>query len=147
MDDGKTVTLKAQKVIISAATKGMEDLFISSPALNAVPEASKVWDGIHASLGMKLLKINLYFDRPWWEDGITGRPPVQFGPNFTDLPIGAIYPFYSLPEQNRVLAGHTAQIRDAASALTIYCDFNKANFWHGLQNVGPKFTSPLQEKE
>lgn len=147
MPGGKTVTLKAKKVIIAAAAQGMEDLFNRSPALNAVPQAPQVWDAIHASLGMKLQKINLYFDRPWWEDGTTGRPPVQFGPNFTDLPINAIYPFYSLPEQNRVLTGQTAGIRDAASALTIYCDFTKTNFWHGLQNVGPKFTSPLQERE
>ncbi|MEM7058097.1 MAG: FAD-dependent oxidoreductase [Pseudomonadota bacterium] len=144
---GEVKKIEAGKVIVAAATKGAEDLFQGSPAFRDGPNAEKLWDALNSALGMKLLKINLYFDSPWWEDGTTQRPPVQFGPNFTDLPINAIYPFYSLPEQNRVLAGDPPKIRDAAAALTIYCDFSKTNFWHGLQPHEPKFSSPLQEKE
>ena len=147
MPGGKEATLKANHVIVAVATKGAEDLFNRSPAFRDGPQAEKLWDAIHSALGMKLMKINLYFDRPWWEDQTTQRPSVQFGPNFSDSPINAIYPFYSLPEQNRVLAGKPAEIRDAAAALTIYCDFNKTNFWHGLQQHPEKFTSPLQERE
>ena len=32
------------------------------------------------------------------------------------------------------------------AALTIYCDYMNINFWKALQNNGPDFTSPMQEK-
>lgn len=151
---GMSKSLRARKLIVAAATKGMEDLFVQSPALRSAPDAQQLWDNIHSSLGMKLLKINLYFDSPWWANSMIQRPPVQFGPSFTGLPINAIYPFYALSEKERILTGGDADdqssppIRgDAAAALTIYCDFNNTNFWHGLQNIGPMFTSKMQEEQ
>lgn len=148
---GEQKTLHAGKLILAVATKGLENLFITSPALNARKDARTLWENIHASIGMKLMKINMYYNKPWWENGQTGRPSIQFGPNFTDLPINSVYPFYALPVHKQLLGiddGLEAapEIRDAAAALTIYCDFNNTNFWKGLQNVGPKFDSPLQQE-
>lgn len=151
---GVSKSLRARKLIVAAATKGMEDLFVQSPALRGAPDAQKLWDNIHSSLGMKLMKINLYFDSPWWENNMTQRPSVQFGPSFTGLPINSIYPFYALSEKERIQAGGDADdqssppiLGDAAAALTIYCDFNNTNFWHGLQNIGPMFTSEMQKEQ
>ena len=137
---GKNKTLSASTLILAVATNGMERLFITSSALNAQPDAKRLWDNIHAAQGMALTKINLYFEHPWWENGgIT--PPVQFGPNFTDLPVNAVYPFYSSGP------GKGDGIPDGAAALTIYCDFENTNFWAGLQNVGASFDSPLQRTQ
>lgn len=151
---GVTRELSAKRLVIAAATKGMEDLFLRSSAFRAAPDAEKLWDAIHSSLGMKLMKINLYFDNPWWENTTSQRPSVQFGPNFTSLPINSIYPFYALPEKERIQSPSVADESssppikgNAAAALTIYCDFNSTNFWHGLQNIGPMFTSPMQEEQ
>lgn len=143
MGQSKTVTLSCNKVIMASASKGSQDLFTRSPALRDAPEAEKLWDALYASLGMKLMKINLYYTNPWWHDGQTGRAQVKFGPNFSNLPVNAVYPFYALPKE-----GDTEEIRDQApAALTIYCDFDNTNFWHGLQNVGEKFSSALQDKQ
>lgn len=151
---GEQKTIRAKRLVVAAATKGMEDLFMQSPALRAAPDAQKLWANIHSSMGMKLMKINLYFDSPWWENGLSQRPPIQFGPSFTGLPINSIYPFYALPEKARVASGEASDdqssptIRgDAAAALTIYCDFNNTNFWHGLQNLGPMFSSDMQDEQ
>jgi len=130
---GEPKTMTADKVIVAVATAGMERLFQTSPALNQHPQAQRLWESIHSSRGMKLMKINLYFDTQWWKDG-TVTPPVEFGPNFSSLPVNAVYPFY-------------AEDGGTAGALTIYCDFNNTNFWAGLQNVGAPFSSPLQDKE
>jgi hypothetical protein len=149
---GTAKSIRAKRLVVAAATKGMEDLFTQSPALRAAPDAQKLWDNIHSSMGMKLMKINLYFDSPWWENSLSQRPPVQFGPSFTGLPINSIYPFYALPEKERVAQskGHDDQAGpdingNAAAALTIYCDFNNTNFWHGLQNLEPMFSSEMQD--
>lgn len=149
---GTAKSIHAKRLVIAAATKGMEDLFTQSPALRSGPDAQKLWDNIHSSMGMKLMKINLYFNSPWWENSLSQRPPVQFGPSFTSLPINSIYPFYALPEKQRIENCDAPDdqsspiIRgDAAAALTIYCDFNNTNFWHGLQNIGPMFSSDMQD--
>ncbi len=147
---GTTKTLTGSKLILAVATKGMEDLFITSPALNADPDAERLWENIHAARGMPLMKINLYFDDAWWRDGLVS-PPVEFGPNFSSLPINAVYPFYSLPVEKRGplaanLSAEEMQLQEAA-ALTIYCDFDNTYFWQGLQGVGKLFSSPLQERQ
>ncbi len=146
---GEPKRIAGKALIVSAAAKGAEDLFHVSPAFRDAPGAAALWRNIHSALGMRLMKINLYFNKPWWEQGLTQRPPVQFGPNFTDMPVNAVYPFYSLPEKRRIqgVSDTPPPIRDAAAALTVYCDFENTHFWQGLQNVGPKFTSPLQERE
>jgi monoamine oxidase len=147
MHASETKKLTASKIVLAAASKGCQDLFHASPALHEAPDAMRLWEALNASIGMKLMKINLYFTKPWWQNGVTGRPAVRFGPNFTDLPVNAVYPFYALPETGIEPETGLPKIRDAAAALTIYCDFNNTNFWHGLQNIGPMFDSPLQRQQ
>jgi len=141
---GETRVLRTDTLILACAARGMEELFINSPALHGRPDAHRLWTNIHDSLGMKLMKINLYFDKPWWLDGQSARPPVQFGPNFSSLPVNAVYPFYSLRREDDPDPSPRV---DAAAALTIYCDFDNTNFWRGLQNVGPAFRSEEQDKQ
>jgi hypothetical protein len=99
---------------------------------------------------MDLLKINLYFSEAWWLNDSTYRPAIEFGPNFTDLPINSIYPFYSPNSLSVDQAAGTVKVKTEdktkPAALTLYCDFNNTNFWKGLQNVGPKFSSPTQDR-
>lgn len=142
--------VKAQQIICAIASNGFKSLYVKSPALHLDSKhnnAMRLWENINGVLGMKLMKINFYFREAWWYNGSTGRPNIEFGPNFTDLPINSIYPFYS-PDDLDV--NHKKGSVDIISgekpaALTLYCDFNNTNFWKGLQNVGPKFSSPLQE--
>lgn len=149
---GKQKTISCSQIVITTATKGMENLFAMSPAFNEDPDAHKLWESIHSARGMRLMKINLYFDKPWWLES-TGvvNPPVEFGPNFTNLPVNSIYPFYSIPQaqtdvpQVKLTAEEGSHYK--AAALTMYCDFDNSMFWQGLQNVGEKFSSSLQEKQ
>jgi len=141
---GETKVLGCDRLILAAAARGLETLFITSPALHGRDDAGTLWENIHASLGMKLMKINLYFDKPWWYNGQTSRSPVEYGPNFSDLPVNAVYPFYSLRRPDN---DNPTPRAHAAAALTIYCDFDNTNFWRGLQNIGPKFSSTLQDEQ
>jgi hypothetical protein len=134
--DVKTETMEAAKVILAIASNAMQKVFINSPILNKGEGAIQLWEDIHSIVNMRLMKINLYFERPWWRDGDTGQPAIDFGPSFTDLPVNAVYPFYPVDGPFNV----------APAALTIYCDYDNTKFWQGLQNVGPLFDSPLQQE-
>jgi hypothetical protein len=135
MSDGKRGTIRAEKVILAIASNAMEKLFVKSPALNSQPNAQQFYADIKSTLNMKLLKINLYFDKPWWTEEYTGRPAFVYGPSFTDLPINSAYPFYAIE----------GDIEESIAALTLYLDFNNVNFWNGLQNIEPMFDSPMQK--
>ena len=135
-DNRKKIKIKGEKVILAIASNAMKDVFITSPALNKAKNAKQIWKDIHSIVNMRLMKINLYFERPWWRDGDTGQPAINFGPSFTDLPINAVYPFYPVDGPSN----------DNPAALTIYCDYDNTKFWQGLQNVGPLFDSPLQRE-
>lgn len=140
----------AQQIVSAIATTGFQSLFVKSPALNQAINGNnpaKLWENISGALGMNLMKINLYFKEAWWNNGAFGRPVIEFGPNFTDMPVNSIYPFYSVNDLEVSADGKSVTIENhnEPAALTLYCDFNNTNFWKGLQNVGPKFTSPLQE--
>ena len=147
---GETKSVTCSDLILAVATQGMKTLFVTSPALNTDPDAHRLWESIRAARGMSLMKINLYFERPWWLDGEV-TPPVQFGPNFSSLPINAVYPFYALPAGKAAQGPPDLSAEEAAlyraAALTIYCDFDNTGFWQGLQSVGEPFTSPLQKRQ
>jgi len=132
--DGKQETVRAKKVILAVARKALENLYNTSSALNDQPNATQLWQDLQTTTDQVLLKINLYYEEPWWENGLTGQPPIKFGPSFTDLPAGSVYPFYSI----------SGLPYNSAAALTVYCDYNNANFWRGLQNLPPLFHSELQ---
>lgn len=132
--------VEANKIILAIPFYAMSYLFAASPTMYNNKNSRQFWNDINSVQGMRLMKINLYFETPWWFDGTTGQPPVAAGPSFTDLPINSVYPFYSVEtEPGNPDAGQPA-------ALTIYCDFTNTIFWEGLQNVGPKFDSPLQKE-
>jgi hypothetical protein len=136
----KTSTMDAKQIILAIPSKAMSLLFAASPVLNLNKNSRIFWKDINSITPMSLLKINLYFDRPWWADGSTGQAPVLAGPSFTDLPINSIYPFYTV----QTAPGDPDKGKPAA--ITIYCDFTNTVFWQGLQNVGAKFDSPLQKE-
>ena len=138
--DTKTATIDAQQIILAIPSKAMSLLFAASPVLSGNKNSRTFWKDINSIQPMSLLKINLYFDRPWWADGSTGQPPVLAGPSFADLPINSIYPFYTVQTAPGV------PDNGKPAALTIYCDFTNTVFWQGLQNVGAKFDSPLQKE-
>ncbi|MHA7056533.1 FAD-dependent oxidoreductase [Aquimarina sp. M1] len=148
---GKHKKIKAKQIISAIAATGFKSLYTKSPALyitNKKHNGMKLWECINGVLGMDLMKINFYFKEAWWYTESTGRSKIEFGPNFTDLPINSIYPFYSVEDLEIDHKKGTVSIitGEEPAALTLYCDFNHTNFWKGLQNVGSKFTSPLQEK-
>ena len=165
-----TDTVRAKKVILCLPRLALEKLFINSNALNKLSgdESKKLWNTLQTTTNQALLKINLYYEKAWWGNNITGQPPVAFGPNFSDLPLGSVYPFYSIDEeaiaaleyQNWLKKNPKQLPRDLKkkledinnnkygkpAALTIYCDYLNINFWKALQHNGPKFTSPMQKE-
>lgn len=147
--NGETKTIRGKKVISAIASKGMKELFVRSTALHLHEGARQLWEDINASIGMELMKINFYYYEAWWLNGATGRPDIQFGPNFSSMPINSIYPFYAVDNVEVTDDGKSLKIldKDKPAALTMYCDFTNAVFWGGLQNVGPKYETALQIEE
>ncbi len=163
-------TLKANKVILGLPRLALEKLFIRSNAFNTLPRETSetIWNTLQTTTNQALLKINLYYDKAWWGNSISGQPPVAFGPNFSDLPTGSVYPFYAIDKESIAALEYETWLKDNGkdvpadlkekldaidqkkyslpAALTIYCDFLNINFWKGMQNVGPKFTSDMQEQ-
>lgn len=181
-------TVRAKKVILCLPHLALEKLFINSNALNKLSDdkpkgngasdkpkgngasyrSRKLWNTLQTSTNQPLLKINLYYEKAWWGNNITGQPPVAFGPNFSDLPLGSVYPFYSIDEEaiaaleyQNWLNNNDKQLPEdlkkkvedinnnkygKPAALTIYCDYLNINFWKALQHNGEKFTSEMQEK-
>jgi len=166
--DGKKTASRifADKVILGLPRTALEKLFIGSSVFNDVgmETSSKLWNTLQATVNYPLLKINLFYEKAWWGKQITGRPPVEYGPNFSDLPLGSVYPFYIVdqgiataleyarwlkankqpipPKVQEILNGKF----DAPAALTIYCDYMNINFWKALQNQGDYFESTMQKK-
>ncbi|MBR9911519.1 MAG: NAD(P)-binding protein [Gammaproteobacteria bacterium] len=157
-----------EKVVLALPRLALEKLFLRSSAFAELPpeRADSLWNTLLTTTDQALLKINLYYDYAWWGNNLSGQPPVDFGPNFSDLPLGSVYPFYAIDEalfagleyQNWLKANHKTVppelvdkldcINDSKfnkpAALTIYCDFLNINFWRALQENGPRFESPLQ---
>jgi hypothetical protein len=163
-------TIIAKKVILCMPRLALEKLFMKSDTLNKLPEgkAEKLWDTLQTTTNQALLKINLYYDKAWWGNDLTGQAPVGFGPNFSDLPTGSVYPFYAIDEEafaaleyEKWLQNNNKPIPEKLqnklkdinnkkyglpAALTIYCDYLNINFWKALQENGAKFNSPMQQE-
>jgi hypothetical protein len=128
--------INAGRVILALPKNALQTLTAASPLLASDGEAyARLQHNLDAAVGMVLTKVNLYFDNAWWRDGSTNRAPISDGPSFTDLPADSFYVFDPI-------AGTSA---NGPAALTLYCDFNNADFWQELQEIGPKFTSELQQ--
>lgn len=164
-------TVRAKKVILCLPRLALEKLFINSNALNKLNGdcSKKLWSTLQTTTNQPLLKINLYYEKAWWGNKITGQPPVAFGPNFSDLPLGSVYPFYSIDDKEAIAAleyqnwlknNHKQLPEDLKkkveninnkkyqkpAALTIYTGYLNINFWKALQHNGAKFDSPMQKE-
>jgi monoamine oxidase len=168
---GDTVTgeVEAPVVVLALPRLALEQLYISSDVLNQFDGqgAKHLWNTLQTTTDQALLKINLYYPKAWWGTQFSGETPVDFGPNFSDLPLGTVYPFYAIEpavfaaaEYEAWLAAHderpSDEIRarldqiaadkyDKPAALTIYCDYLNINFWRALQQSGALFDSPMQQ--
>ena len=126
-------TIKAKQIIMAIGRNAMEKLFHASPSLNNQLNSNQFRKNLPTVTNQKLLKINLYFEKDWWNEGLKGK---LYGPNLTDLQCNTVYPFYAVD----------AHPNDKTpAALTIYCDWDNADYWNALQIVGKKFSSELQE--
>lgn len=167
--DGRRRTISADRTVLALPRLALEKLFIASDVVNTLdPDAAAtLWSNLQTTTDQALLKINLYYPYAWWGSEFSGQPPVSFGPNFSDLPLGSVYPFYAIDEQlaaaamyqERLTEGHadpsevgTKNLAEAAlakyhrpAALTIYCDYLNINFWQALQDMEPKFHSTMQD--
>ena len=165
-----TGTLKAKKVILALPRLALETLFVKSNALNTLAEgcSEKLWNALQTTTNQPLAKINLYYDRAWWGNNVSGQSDVEYGPNFTDLPLGSVYPFYAIDEANTAALEYENWLQETGqtapadiqeklnritgrkyhlpAALTIYCDYLNINFWRALQENGPRFVSEMQRE-
>lgn len=163
-------TLTAKKVILALPRLALETVFLKSNALNTLREgrAERLWNALQTTTNQPLAKINLYYDQAWWGNNLSGQAAVAYGPNFTDLPLGSVYPFYALDEANTAALEYEnwlqergksvpADLQDKLdritnekynlpAALTIYCDYLNINFWRALQENGPRFDSEMQRE-
>lgn len=163
-------SMTAKKVILALPRLALQDLVTRSNALNILDEATaeRLWNALQTTTNQPLAKINLYFDSAWWGNNVSGHSDVQYGPNFADLPLGSVYPFYAIDEANTAALEYqnwlqqtgqtappeiqaklqmiTARKYSLPAALTIYCDYLNINFWRALQENGPRFDSPMQQK-
>ncbi len=161
-------TVTAQTVVLALPRLALEELYVSSDARNRLggAPARRLWNDLHTTTDQSLLKINLYYERAWWGSPPGGEPPVTFGPNFSDLPLGTVYPFYAIdpavlaaaeydawlsrtgevpaPEVRARLDAIAAGNVERPAALTIYCDHVNIAFWRALQQNGEVFDSPMQ---
>ena len=160
----------AKKIVLGVPRTALEQLFNGSDAIHRLPtrEAETLWNSLQATSNQPLCKINLYYDKCWWGSEFSGHPAVEYGPSFSDLPTGSVYPFYATdeptiaaleyaklmeqekapipPKLQQKLDEISAAKFERPAALTIYCDYLNINFWTALQGNGPLFTSALQEQ-
>ncbi|NMO14268.1 NAD(P)-binding protein [Pyxidicoccus fallax] len=163
-------TIQARKLILAIPRLPLEKLFLRSPALNDLTDGASamLWDTLQTTTNQALLKINLYYDTAWWGNNLSGQLGVGYGPNFSDLPLGSVYPFYAIDEatfaaleysnwmqqRGEPIPEHLQVKLDAIqarkytlpAALTIYCDYLNINFWKALQQTGPLFDSAMQRE-
>lgn len=159
-------TIVANKVLLCLPRLALEKLFIRSDAFGQLgdKQAVKLWSNLQSTSNQPLLKINLYYDKAWWGSKISGRLPIEFGPNFSDLPLGSVYPFYTISDEVAAALEYAKWLKDndkpipadvqaaldskydQPAALTIYCDYMNINFWVGLQNQAGKFDSDMQRE-
>ncbi|WP_375585844.1 flavin monoamine oxidase family protein [Cyclobacterium xiamenense] len=160
------------KVILALPRLALETLFIRSNTFNALDKSKSdtLWNTLQTATNQPLLKINLYYPKAWWSsETLVEKGAIEFGPNFADLPVGSIYPFYAVDdalaaalEYQQYMSEHNQSIPEAIqkkideinrrksqkpAALTIYCDYMNINYWLALQKNGPLFTSDMQDQE
>jgi hypothetical protein len=171
-DEKKNGKIHGAKVILALPRLALEHLFVRSNAFNILnkSESDKLWDTLQTATNQPLLKINIYYPKAWWgNETLVEKGAIAFGPNFSDLPVGSIYPFYAVDdklaaalEYQQYMIEHQQPIPkeiqkkvdkinnskyQKPAALTIYCDYMNINYWLALQKNGELFTSPMQDEE
>ncbi|WP_162417790.1 flavin monoamine oxidase family protein [Cyclobacterium roseum] len=164
--------IQGAKVILALPRLALETLFIRSNTFNVLDKSKsdELWNTLQTATNQPLLKINLYYPKAWWyNETLVEKGALEFGPNFADLPVGSIYPFYAVDdalaaalEYQQYMKEHNQPIPEdiqqkvdeinqrksqKPAALTIYCDYMNINYWLALQKNGPLFTSAMQEEE
>lgn len=71
-----------------------------------IKNEKKLWETLESTTNQPLAKINLYYPHAWWNGEYTPNADITFGANFTDLPLGSVYPFYSDDAKNNKIAGN-----------------------------------------
>lgn len=145
-------TTRCKRTVLAIPRNAMTALAAVSPALNGDPgQNARLEENIASVAEMVLLKVNLYYHTAWWHDGLIGQPIIADGGNFTNLPAGSFYVFDPVEQDPQGPAPPPDDpSRNGPAALTLYCDFNRANFWIEAQDLGEQasvgyFRSPLQE--
>ena len=135
----KDDTVSAKRVVLALPPKAVENIFME---LENTGDRDILFRICRSVVGFQMTKINLYFKDDWWNKVKGVR---MFGPNITSLPCASIYPFYSDCKKRGCEVCDKCINDQCPAALTIYCDVNNSEFWSGLQSLGHKFQSPLQE--
>lgn len=92
--------------ILALPRVAIEKLVNASPSI--VTKEQALWKTLESTSNQPLAKINLYYDKAWWNSGNTPNASVTFGPSFTDIPLGSVYPFYS---DDKILSKISGQLQ------------------------------------
>ncbi len=95
--------------ILALPRVAIEKLVNASPSI--VSEEQALWKTLESTTNQPLAKINLYYDMAWWNSENTPNASVTFGPNFTDMPLGSVYPFYSDDKELSKISGQFQLLR------------------------------------
>ena len=134
-------TILAKHVVMAVPPKSVEDItFTFKDSTNWGKIESKICQSLK---GVHLTKINLYFEKDWWNQT---KNTLMYGPNITNLPCQSVYPFYGECKAAGCKGCDKCDDHPCPAALTIYCRINSAVFWSALQRLGHLFQSPLQTK-
>ena len=141
--DGILKSYNARRVILAIPPRAMKDIFYEPRIMTRNKRVSLArlqpsnigHQAISSVYGVRMTKINLYFNNVWWNDPISKK---LYGANTCNLPISQVYTFYADKELN--------DYNDIACAVTVYCDDSNSLFWADLQALGPKFQSTLQQE-
>lgn len=137
--------IKANHVVMAIPPIAVKALFASSGCKLDFHGAYKpVMRLCDVNVGCHVTKIILYFKDDWWNKC---KDIILYGPNSTDLPCGYIYPVYAFCRRKKCKGCHECALDGPnPSALTIYCESERADLWRKIQRLGHRFDSPLQRE-
>ncbi len=95
--------------ILALPRVAIEKLVNASPLI--VFKEQELWKTLESTTNQPLAKINLYYNEAWWNSDKTPNASVTFGPNFTDVPLGSVYPFYSDDKTLSKISGQLQLLR------------------------------------
>jgi len=119
---GQRSVFHCPQLVLALPSRPLQMLALHSPPLR---DNAGLMADVRSVTSMPLTKINLYFHERWWFN----RYKVSTGGSFTDLPMGQFYCYAPLSQDS---------IRGPAS-MTLYCDFDRTNYWDALQRIGSPF--------